>query len=372
MIRVLIGDVLASQMQTKVNTVNCVGVMGKGIAQQFKKLYPEMFEDYVDRCKSAEVEEGVPYLYRDLFGNMILNFPTKGHWKSLTNIHKLSEGLDYFVHHCKEWDIESIAFPPLGCGNGGLTWEQVGPLMYQKLSSLDIPIEIYAPWGTPAKYLTSEYLQNKPDTDLSAKRISNEIRPGWVAILEIIYRLERLKYSLSVGSTVFQKICYVATLSGLPTGFVFKKGKYGPFSPDIQTVYLILGRENLIKVENAQNLHKVITGHQYHVSRDKFLPIIQAHEDEIQHIVDLFSRINNTDQAEEVGTILFALETLTADNKDLVSEMKFYDYVLAWKQQWATEQKRLSVANTIRELAAMKWIRLDYSAELPVGSDDEH
>ncbi|MCB5262630.1 MAG: macro domain-containing protein [Candidatus Cloacimonetes bacterium] len=353
------------------NTVNCVGIMGKGIAQQFKKQYPEMFEDYVDRCKSKEVEEGIPYLFRDLFGNMILNFPTKGHWKNLTNMQKVSTGLDYFIQHYKEWGIKSIAFPPLGCGNGGLTWEQIGPLMYQKLSSLDIPIEIYAPWGTPEEQLTPEFLQSTPDTDIRAKRISDEIPSGWFAILEIVYRLERLKYSLSIGSTVFQKICYIATLSGLQTGFTFKKGQYGPFSADIQKAYLILGRENLIKVENVQNHQQVSTGDKYQTSRDSILKKIHCHEDEIQRIVDLFSRINSAVQAEEIGTILYALDELSADNKDLVSEISFYDYVLSWKKQWSTDEKHLSVANTIRELAAMNWIRLDYSAELPVENEGD-
>lgn len=371
MIEILIGDLFASKMQTKVNTVNCVGIMGKGIAQQFKKQYPEMFEDYVDRCKSDEVEEGIPYLFKDLFGNMILNFPTKGHWKNLTNMQKVSTGLDYFIQHYKEWGIESIAFPPLGCGNGGLTWEQVGPLMYQKLSAIDIPIEIYAPWGTPEEHLTPGFLSSKTDTEISAKRISNEIPSGWYAILEIVYRLERLKYSLSIGSTVFQKICYVATLSGLTTGFVFKKGQYGPFSADIQKAYLILGRENLIKVENEQNHQQVKTGNKYQTYRDSILKKIQGYEDEIQRIVDLFSRVNSAVQAEEIGTILYALEVMTDTDKDFISEKAFYDYVLTWKEQWSTEQKRLSLANTIRELAAMNWIRLDYSAELPVENEGD-
>jgi hypothetical protein len=159
--------------------------------------------------------------------------------------------------------------------------------------------------------------------------------------------------------------------SGLQTGFTFKKGQYDPFSADIQKAYLILGRENLIKVENEQNHQQVSTGDKYLTSRDSILKKIHCHEDEIQRIVDLFSRINTAVQAEEIGTILYALEGLSADNKDLVSEKTFYDYVLSWKKQWSTDEKRLSVANTIRELATMNWIRLDYSAELPVENEGD-
>lgn len=158
MIKVVIGDMFQSSMQVKVNTVNSVGVMGKGIAQIFKQQYPDLYDDYRDRCKNNEVEEGVPYLYENLFGEKFVNFPTKGHWKNLSNIKKIEQGLDIFIEKYKEWGIESIAFPPLGCGNGGLLWQQVGPIMYQKLSKLDIPVEVYAPFGTDKKYLSREFL----------------------------------------------------------------------------------------------------------------------------------------------------------------------------------------------------------------------
>lgn len=112
MIKVLTGNIFASKMQVKVNTVNCVGVMGKGIAVLFKKQFPEMFDDYLDRCNAGEVEEGVPYLYKDIFGNKIINFPTKGHWKGLSKLDSIEKGLDIIVTNYRDWGVESIAFPP--------------------------------------------------------------------------------------------------------------------------------------------------------------------------------------------------------------------------------------------------------------------
>lgn len=145
MLTPLSGDIFASRAQTLVNTVNCVGVMGKGIALEFKRRYPAMFEDYVTRCRLKQVRLGEPYVFRDLGGTMILNFPTKSHWRSPSRLEDIEEGLEYFVRHAADWDVTSVAFPPLGCGNGGLAWEEVEPLIYRKLQGLPMDIEIYAP-----------------------------------------------------------------------------------------------------------------------------------------------------------------------------------------------------------------------------------
>src|ERR1700750_2365993 len=97
--KALIGDMFASKMQTLVNTVNCVGVMGKGIAQLFKQKYPEMYADYLARCERGEVRLERPYHYRDLTGVSIVNFPTKSHWRAATRFSDVEKGLDYFASH---------------------------------------------------------------------------------------------------------------------------------------------------------------------------------------------------------------------------------------------------------------------------------
>ena len=143
MIRVLIGDILESKAQTITNTVNCVGIMGKGIAAEFKKKYPAMYEDYKNRCYAKKIQPGQPYPYFDKLQNItIINFPTKNHWRSPSHLSDIIKGLDYFIAHITDWKIQSLAMPPLGCGNGGLDWAVVGPIIYQKLANLNIPIEI--------------------------------------------------------------------------------------------------------------------------------------------------------------------------------------------------------------------------------------
>ena len=105
MFRALIGDLFESQAQTLVNTVNCVGVMGKGVAAAFKQHFPAMFEDYQRRCERQAVRLGEPYLYRDASGVLIVNFPTKDHWRSPSRLGDIERGLDHFVVHAAEWGV---------------------------------------------------------------------------------------------------------------------------------------------------------------------------------------------------------------------------------------------------------------------------
>lgn len=140
------GNMFESPYHTLVNTVNCVGVMGKGIAYEFKKRYPAMFKDYVNRCNAGLVKLGEPYYFSDMLGTSIINFPTKEHWRSVSRLQDIEDGLRYFVEHYQKWEIQSVAFPALGCGNGGLIWEHVAPLMYSYLNPLPIPVEIYPPF----------------------------------------------------------------------------------------------------------------------------------------------------------------------------------------------------------------------------------
>jgi O-acetyl-ADP-ribose deacetylase (regulator of RNase III) len=144
-------------MQTLINTVNCVGVMGKGIALVFKQQYPAMFMDYVQRCRGKQVKLGEPYLYKVSDVRWIINFPTKGHWRNDSKIEDIERGLAYLVSHIKIWGITSLAVPPLGCGNGGLDWGKIGPLIEQHLSGCDIPIEVYSPMS----YLNQQSIKTK-------------------------------------------------------------------------------------------------------------------------------------------------------------------------------------------------------------------
>jgi len=143
------GNILESQAQAIVNTVNCVGVMGKGLALQFKRAYPQNFQAYVSACKSGDVQLGSMFVYatNSLDGpQWIINFPTKGHWRNKSKLEYIRNGLQDLRAVIAELGISSIAIPPLGAGNGGLNWKDVHPVIVESLSDLaHVQIQVYFP-----------------------------------------------------------------------------------------------------------------------------------------------------------------------------------------------------------------------------------
>ena len=144
MIRFTTGDLFASGAQTLTNTVNCVGVMGKGVALEFRRRFPAMYEDYRRRAKAGLVLPGRPYLYKES-DPWILNFPTKRHWREGSRLADIEAGLRFLREHHREWGISSLALPPLGCGLGGLEWSQVKPLIERYLGDLEIEVTVFEP-----------------------------------------------------------------------------------------------------------------------------------------------------------------------------------------------------------------------------------
>lgn len=367
MFKALIGDLFSTQAQTRVNTVNCVGVMGKGVAQGFKEHYPAMFEDYARRCERKEVRPGEPYPYRDASGILIVNFPTKDHWRSPSRLADIERGLDHFVRHYAEWGVKGVAFPPLGCGNGGLSWEEVGPLMYSKLKILEIPVEVYAPYGTPKTQLEEEFLSGPAQMELEGKgRKHEKLNPEWVVLMEVLRELEKQPYANPVGRTIFQKICYIVTEIGVDTGFKFSKGSYGPFADEVKLALHDFANRNWIIEKNLGQMIALRVGPQYEKDRPKYEDVLKRYGPKITKTVDLFSRIKNTEQAEEVLTVLFASRQLKqAKPKQEVAEKDLFDYVLNWKKNWQTDEKRQAVASAIRNLVMLGWMRLQFSESLP-------
>lgn len=137
------GNLFHSPAQVLVNTVNTVGVMGKGVALEFKHLFPEMYQEYRDLCERGKFQVGQLWLYRSP-QKWVLNFPTKQDWRAPSRVEYIESGLRKFTQMAGAWGIHSIAFPPLGCGNGQLDFEtQVRPLMEKYLKPLPIDVFIY-------------------------------------------------------------------------------------------------------------------------------------------------------------------------------------------------------------------------------------
>lgn len=142
------GDILQSPAQVITNPVNCVGAMGKGLAEQFKNRYPEMYKDYRARCAQGAVKPGQPYLFEN-DEVQVLNFPTKRDWREPSRLEDIDAGLAYLAQHYKEMGIYTLALPALGCGLGSLDWNDVEPLIERHLGSLpDLEVFVYLPKPT--------------------------------------------------------------------------------------------------------------------------------------------------------------------------------------------------------------------------------
>jgi O-acetyl-ADP-ribose deacetylase (regulator of RNase III)/uncharacterized protein YwgA len=367
--RILVGDILKSKAQTLINTVNCVGVMGKGIALEFKNRFPDMYEDYVQRCQRGEVKPGVPYLYRPLFPPQVINFPTKDHWKSLSKLNDIEHGLRHLVEHYKEWNVASLAIPPLGCGNGQLEWRVVGPTIYRFVKDMAIPVEMYAPYGTNPKELTVEFLEQGTgrQTEPAVKNGHSALNPAWVALVEILARIEQQPYHWPVGRTLFQKIAYVATNEGLPTGLQYQRGSFGPFSGDLKALEAKLVNNGLLQEERRGKMFMVSIGPNFTRIRQKYISQFEEWDQIIDKTVDLFSRVN-TDQAEIIATVLFAARELKGQPRP--SETAVLDAVMHWKQRRRPPLDRNTVASTIRNLATLRWLTVKADPNLPVSEEE--
>ncbi len=370
MVKALIGNILESKSQTLVNTVNCIGVMGKGIALEFKKMFPDMFEDYKVRCDSNEVKPGVPYLYKSLVDPQIVNFPTKNHWRSLSKIEDIEKGLDILTKNIKKWNVTSISIPPLGCGNGQLLWTQVGPLIYNYVKNINIPVELYAPFGTLPGQLTTEFLERRRYEQNELTYSKQKINPAWLALVEIIYQLEQQPFVHLLGRTIFQKIGYVSTEQGLPTGLSYVQRSYGPFSDALKNVESILANNNLLSEEKTGSTFVIKSGSEYKNERKKVLKIIADNgwNTIIEKTSDLFSRLD-TKNAEIVTTIFYSSKKLKNERgRENVSEKDVFEYVMNWKKRRNPPLDREQVASSIRYLGMLRWLKLDPSDDLPIDS----
>jgi uncharacterized protein YwgA len=188
------------------------------------------------------------------------------------------------------------------------------------------------------------------------------LRPEWVVIMEVLRELEAQPYASPVGRTIFQKICYVVTEMGVNTGFQFEKGNYGPYADSVKSALHDFANRNWLHEKQLGRMLALRIDPQYQKERNKFADIITTHKGKIIKAVDLFSRIKNTEQAEEVLTVLFASRQIKKARPEAdIAEQDIYRFILEWKKRWATEAKREAIGDAIRSLAFLGWLRVTLS-----------
>lgn len=276
-------------------------------------------------------------------------------------------GLDYFCDHYRNWGIKSIAFPPLGCGNGGLEWSDIGPHMYSKLNGLGIEVEVYAPYGTDSEMIKEDYLRNHIEDAVQEIKGKGSIKLNkyWYLILYVVQKLNQDEYSLNVGRTIFQKICFVLTRTGIPTGFHFSEGFYGPYSPEVKEAINALSNANLMNERQLGKMVETIVNPRFRLNKRSFTT---SELKKTNATIDLLSRIKNTDQAEMISTVLFTFDELNMKNSR-VTEKEIVEHIHQWKKWWENTKDN-EIIETIGDLASLGWISPDRSHGTVVQEED--
>lgn len=222
------GDILAEEADALVNRVNCVGVMGRGIALQFKKTFPENFEAYAAACRRGEVQPGRMFVFET--GSLtsprcIINFPTKRHWRGKSRLEDIRAGLAAVAEEIRARAIRSIAIPPLGSGLGGLRWGEVRPLIAAALEPLtDVRVVIFEPRRDAA------------EAEPIRSRDAPAMTPGRAALIGLVDRY--LAGLMDTGVTLLEvhKLMYFMQLAGEPLRLRFQQGAYGPYAENLRHV----------------------------------------------------------------------------------------------------------------------------------------
>lgn len=228
MITYTTGNLLEADVEALVNTVNTVGIMGKGIALMFKERFPKNMREYAEACKSSEVQTGKMFVTStdELIGvKWIINFPTKQHWRAKSQMNWIEEGLQDLRRFIVDNSVQSVAIPPLGAGNGGLNWYEVKPRIEQALGDLqNVNIVVYEP--------IKQYLNVKKQTGVK------KLTPARALVLELIRRY--LVIGMDCSLLEVQKLVYMLDRSiaskGLedPFDLSFEANKYGPYADDLR------------------------------------------------------------------------------------------------------------------------------------------
>lgn len=226
MIEITRGNILRADAEAIVNTVNCVGFMGKGIALQFKKAHPDNYEAYRKACDAGEVKPGKMFIYETGFminPKFIINFPTKRHWKGKSRLEDVETGLKALIDEVRTLNIRSVAVPPLGCGLGGLQWSVVRLMIEKAFTNLpDVKVFLFEPGETPNARTMPVRTQHPKMTIARA------------LFIKLMHQYNQFAYRLTLLE--IQKLAYFLQESGEPLRLKYEAGPFGPYAHNLNKV----------------------------------------------------------------------------------------------------------------------------------------
>jgi O-acetyl-ADP-ribose deacetylase (regulator of RNase III) len=320
MIEYTIGNLLEADTEGLVNTVNTVGVMGKGVALQFKEKFPLNFKRYAEACKKGEVAIGKMLVTKDstLEGvKTIINFPTKTEFYRKSQYRFIEEGLQDLVRMIDQYQLKSVALPPLGCGYGGLKWEKVKALIEQYLGGSAARIVVFEPNDQIKEILRKE--GEKTDTNLTAAR---------AMLLYALFRYEQTGEIASVFAA--NKIAYFLQESGEPLRLQFTPYHFGPYDQRVEKVLYALNGTYLTGLEQMSakpfeplqlNYEKAEEVKQY-VDRK----LNDQQRERLNSVFDLIAGFESTLALEILSSIHFLLaKDSTLSTADLLEQVRSWN-----------------------------------------------
>jgi uncharacterized protein YwgA len=232
---------------------------------------------------------------------------------------------------------------------------------------MGIPIELYAPFGTPHAELQSEFLerQHEPTSGANPATPGFHVQPGWVALVAIVEEVSKERYHWPIGRVGFQKLAYFATEAGIPTGLAYRRGSYGPYAPEVKHVLSSLINNGLIVERKRGQMLAAQVGPTYADAKRGYEAFLSEWKSQIARVVDLVVRMD-TDAAEIAATVHFAANRLHEEKERQPTESEILDYVKQWKIRRRPPLNENDVALAIRRLNVLGWIDASPSHELPV------
>jgi len=353
MIKYKSGDILKEDAEALVNTVNCVGVMGRGIALQFKNTFPANFKAYAAACKNGEVQPGRMFVFetgRLINPRFIINFPTKRHWRGKSRMEDIEAGLVALVDTVRRYNIRSVAVPPLGSGLGGLDWTEIRPLIESALQPLtDVRLVVYEPKGAPA---TEKMVHNREVPSMTA---------GRAALLELMRRYLGGLLDPFVTLLEVHKLMYFMQEAGEPLRLDFKRAPYGPYA------------WNLRHVLHAIEGHFVSGYADGGDTPDKQLKLVPGAIEEaaafLQQNPDTRTRFNKVSELVEGFESPFGLELLSTVHWVMKNDfVKSVDEVVKHTYAWNDNKRQFTprqIAVAVDVLCSKGWAENMDVAEVP-------
>jgi O-acetyl-ADP-ribose deacetylase (regulator of RNase III) len=353
------GNLLEEKTEALVNTVNCVGVMGKGIALQFKQAFPDNFKQYQNACKAKAIQPGQMFIVDRgalLNPRYVINFPTKRHWRQPSRIEDIQIGLAALVRDVQSRSITSIAVPPLGCGNGGLVWADVKPLIIQAFEALpDVTVILFEPAGAPlTETIKAETIKAEMMKLGTAKPQMSPARAALLCLIDLYtqsgYRASRIE---------IQKLAYFLKVAGEPAlqKLDYQRWHFGPYAHNLG--------HSLQHMEGH-----FIRGYGDGSDRAQIQVLPQGREEAVQYLQQ--SQSNNGAYLDRVSNLIQGFETpygmemlatlhwVAQENPDAASQVEI---AIQRVGEWSDRKKNLFKPDHLRtawhHLQDQGWLTID-------------